>query len=221
MRGGFVLLKKFRTIAVKHIQGNGVIYFFVCMFFIIGISSGAFIVKALADYQKQELISYMRSFFQILSNKPIDASSVLKQSLINNLQTAALIWILGITVIGMPLILLLVAIRGLIIGFTVGFLVEQLGMKGILFSLISIFPQNLLIIPSIIVIAVIGIGFSKMIVQNRLNKSYTSYNMNNSTFKQFILYSTINASIFFFIIVGSMIEAYVTPIFMKALSKYM
>lgn len=218
MRGGFILLKKFRTIAVKHIQGNGVIYFFVCMFFIIGISSGAFIVKALADYQKQELISYMRNFFQILSNKPIDASSVLKQSLMNNLQTAALIWILGITVIGMPLILLLVAIRGLIIGFTVGFLVEQLGIKGILFSLISIFPQNLFIIPSIIVIAVIGIGFSKMIVRNRLNKSY---NMNDSSFRQFALYSTINASIFFFIIVGCMIEAYVTPIFMKALSKYM
>ncbi|QZY56823.1 stage II sporulation protein M [Crassaminicella profunda] len=212
------MLKRFRTIAFKHIQGNGILYFFVCMFFIIGISSGAFTVKALADYQKQELISYMRDFFHILSNKPIDASSVLKQSLMNNLQTAALIWVLGITVIGMPLILLLVAIRGLIIGFTVGFLVEQLGVKGILFSFISIFPQNLIIIPSIIVIAVIGIGFSKMLVRNRLNKSY---NTNNSTFRQFILYSTINASIFFFIILGCIIEAYVTPVFMKALSKYM
>ncbi|QXM06076.1 stage II sporulation protein M [Crassaminicella indica] len=212
------MLKRFGNLAFKHIQGNGVIYFFVCMFFIIGISSGAFTVKALGDYQKQELISYMKNFFQVLSNKPIDASSVLKQSLINNLQTAALIWILGITVIGMPLILLLVAIRGLIIGFTVGFLVEQLGFKGVIFSLISIFPQNLLIVPSIIIIAVIGIGFSKMLIGNKLRKSY---NVHNSTLKQFVLYSTINASIFFFIILGCIIEAYVTPVFMKIFSKYM
>lgn len=188
------------------------------MFFIIGISSGAFTVKTLADYQKQELISYMKNFFQVLSNKPIDAFSVFKQSLTNNLQTAVFIWILGITVIGMPIILLLIAVRGLIIGFTVGFLVEQLGVKGILFSFISIFPQNLLIIPSIVVIAVMGIGFSKMIIRNKMNKSY---NTNNNTFKQFILYSTINAFIFFFIIIGCVIEAYVTPVFMKAFSSYM
>lgn len=194
------------------------IYFFVCMFFIIGISAGAFTVKTLADYQKQELISYMKSFFQILSNKPIDGLSVLKQSLINNLQTATFIWILGITVVGVPLILLLIAIRGLIIGFTVGFLVEQLGVKGILFSFISVFPQNLVIIPSIIVIAVMGIGFSKMIIRNKFNKSY---NTSNNTFKQFILYSTINAFIFTFIIAGCIIEAYVTPVFMKILSSYM
>ncbi|TCO79831.1 stage II sporulation protein M [Marinisporobacter balticus] len=210
--------KKFRTIAYNHIQGNAMIYFFVCMFFIIGISAGAFTVKTLADYQKQELISYMKSFFQILSNKPIDGLSVLKQSLINNLQTATFIWILGITVVGVPLILLLIAIRGLIIGFTVGFLVEQLGVKGILFSFISVFPQNLVIIPSIIVIAVMGIGFSKMIIRNKFNKSY---NTSNNTFKQFILYSTINAFIFTFIIAGCIIEAYVTPVFMKILSSYM
>ncbi|QEK12203.1 stage II sporulation protein M [Crassaminicella thermophila] len=217
-KGGFVLIKRFQIIVLKHIQGNVFIYFIVCMFFIIGISSGAFTVKALADNQKQELINYMRSFFQVLSNKSIDASSILKQSLINNLQTAALIWILGITVIGAPLILLLIAIRGLIIGFTVGFLVEQLGFKGILFSFISIFPQNLFIIPSIIVIGVIGIGFSKMIIRNRKNRTYSS---NDNTFRQFILYSTINSFISLFIIFGCMIEAYITPVFMKALSKYM
>ncbi|WP_168198281.1 stage II sporulation protein M [Crassaminicella thermophila] len=212
------MIKRFQIIVLKHIQGNVFIYFIVCMFFIIGISSGAFTVKALADNQKQELINYMRSFFQVLSNKSIDASSILKQSLINNLQTAALIWILGITVIGAPLILLLIAIRGLIIGFTVGFLVEQLGFKGILFSFISIFPQNLFIIPSIIVIGVIGIGFSKMIIRNRKNRTYSS---NDNTFRQFILYSTINSFISLFIIFGCMIEAYITPVFMKALSKYM
>lgn len=217
-KGGLILFKKIRDIAWKHIQGNLIIYFLVCMFFVIGISAGAFTIKALGDTQKQELISYMKNFFQILGNKPIDEFSVLKQSLTNNLQTGALIWVLGITVIGIPLILLLIAIRGFIIGFTVGFLVDQLGLKGILFSLLSIFPQNLFIIPSILVIAVIGISFSTMIIRNKLNKSHYS---NHSTFRQFMMYSTIIFSIFSIIILGCIIEAYVTPVFMRGISQYM
>ncbi|WZL74915.1 stage II sporulation protein M [Clostridiaceae bacterium 35-E11] len=211
------MFKKFREIALKHIQGNLIIYFLVCMFFIIGISAGAFTIKALGNIQKQELINYLKNFFQILGDKPIDEFSVLKQSLTNNLQTGAFIWLLGITVIGVPLILLLIAIRGFVIGFTVGFLTEQLGFKGILFSLLSIFPQNLFIIPSILVIAVIGISFSTMMIRNKLNKSH----YNNSTFRQFIMYSTIVFSIFSVIILGCIMEAYVTPVFMRAISQYM
>lgn len=215
--GVILLLKKFTEMVYKHIKGNLIIYFLVCMFFIIGISSGAFTVKALSSNQKQELIAYMRNFFQILHNKPINEFSVLKQSLTNNLQTSLFIWLLGITVIGIPLILLLIAIRGFIIGFTVGFLIEQLKMNGILFSVISILPQNLFIIPSLLAIAVISIGFSTMVIKNRLNKSHNAQN----TFKQFILYTTINTFIFSFIILGSVIEAYVTPVFMRLFSQYM
>ncbi|HHY90303.1 MAG TPA: stage II sporulation protein M, partial [Clostridiales bacterium] len=154
------MLRKFQELIYKHIKGNIVIYFFVCLFFMIGISAGVFTVKALSDSQKQELISYMRSFFQVLQSNPVDEFSVFKQSLINNLQTGILIWLLGITIVGFPLILLLVAVRGLIIGFTVGFLIEQMNWRGILFSLCAVLPHNLLIIPSILVISVIGVSFS-------------------------------------------------------------
>lgn len=210
--------KGFFTIVYNHIKSNGIIYFLVCMCFIIGVSSGAFTVKALGDGQKQELISYMRDFFRILNDEPVDAVSVLKQSLINNLQTVTLIWILGIIVIGIPFILIIVAIRGYIMGFTVGFLAEQLGFKGILFALISIFPQNLFIIPGIIGVAAVGISFSKMIIINKFKKPR---NRSEDGFKQFALYSTINGFICLFIAVGCIIEAYVTPMLMKLISNYM
>ncbi|WP_129597074.1 stage II sporulation protein M [Anaerophilus nitritogenes] len=212
------MLKRFNNIVLKHIQGNAMIYFLVCMFFIIGISSGAFTVKALTDLQKQELIQYMKSFFQILNKDSIESLAILNQSLSNNLQTVILIWILGVTVIGMPLILILVGIRGLIIGFTVGFFIEQLGWKGMVFALASVLPQNLFIIPSIITIGVIAISFSKMLLRLKFNKSHS---LHNNTFKQFVLYSTINGAIFIVVILGCVIEAYITPIFMKVIAGYM
>ncbi len=217
-KGGFVLLKRFHELALKHIQGNIVIYFFVIMFFLIGISAGAFTVKSLSEVHIQELIRYIDGFFNILTDRNIDEFSILKQSLSNNLQISAMIWILGVTIIGIPLIILLITIRGFIIGFTVGFLSHQLGFKGALFSFLAILPQNIFIIPSILVIGVLGIGFSTMLIRNKLKKNY---HRNENTFKQFILYSTIIFFICLFISIGSLIEAYISPVFMKLLSSYM
>lgn len=182
----------------------------------VGISSGAFTVKALSDQHKGELISYMESFFQILSQKSFDAFSVLKQSLINNLQTGILTWILGVTIIGIPLILLIIVIRGFILGFTVGFLIEQMGLSGFFFSIFAILPQNLFIIPGIIIIAVIAISFSVMIIKSKLNKNY-QIDMG----RQFMLYSTVISMVFLVILIGSIVEAYATPIFMRFVSQYM
>ncbi len=210
------MFRKLREVILKHIQGNIVIYFVVIMFFVVGISSGAFTVKALSDQHKGELIRYMQSFFQVLNQKSFNEFSVLKQSLVNNLQTGILTWILGVTIIGIPLILLIIVIRGFIIGFTVGFLIEQMGLKGFLFSIFAILPQNLFILPGLIVIAVIAISFSVMIIKNKLNKNYQV-----DMVKQFMLYSTIITMVFLVILIGSIVEAYITPIFMRFISQYM
>lgn len=212
------MFKRFHELALKHIQGNVVIYFVVIMFFLIGISAGAFTVRSLSEMHTQELISYLNNFFHILTDRTIDEFSVLKQSLSNNLQISAMIWILGVTVIGIPIILLLIALRGFIIGFTVGFLAQQMGLKGALFSLLAILPQNIIIIPGILVIGVIGISFSTMLIKNRLRKNHMK---SESTFKQFLLYSTIIFIICIVISMGSLIEAYIAPVFMKLLSSYM
>ena len=48
--------------------------------------------------------------------------------------------ICGLAVIGLPLVVVMVAFRGALLGFTVGYLVQRLGWKGIVFSLVTIFP---------------------------------------------------------------------------------
>jgi stage II sporulation protein M len=182
----------------------------------IGISSGAFMSKALTGAENKDLIAYLKNFFSIVDSKSINNFSILKQSLLNNLQTGIIIWILGITVIGIPLILLLIALRGFIIGFTVGFFAKQMGLKGMMFSLVSILPQNILIVPSAIFVGVLGISFSTMLIKNMVRKN-GKYNIVN----QFFIYSTIMAIIHIVIAVGCLIEAYVTPFFIKYISAYM
>jgi stage II sporulation protein M len=192
------------------------LYLLVIVIFAAGIAAGAFTVKALDDVQKQSLIKYLQGFFQILTSQKVDSAAVLVQSIKNNIQTIVIIWVLGITIIGIPVTLLVIGIRGFIIGFTVGFLINGLGIKGLLFTLLVILPQNMIIIPCLIGISVLSVSFSLMIIRDRMAKRWT-----NNYWQKFFSYSILIIILLAVSIGGSLIEAYITPVFIKLMTGYL
>lgn len=207
---------RLKDIITSHLKSNSGLYFVVLIFFAIGVATGAFTVKALDDVQKQSLIKYLQGFFQILTSKKVDSLVVLKQSVLNNLQTVFVLWILGITVIGIPVTLLIIGVRGFIIGFTVGFLLDSLGIKGFFFTILAIVPQNIIIIPCIVGISAISINFSVMLIKDRLSKRWT-----RNYWQKIISYSVFMLVMLGVSVCGSLIEAYITPVFIKLLSSYL
>ncbi len=198
-----------RHIVLKHIRTFLFLYIVVLIFFIAGISAGAFTVDALGEDQKGELVSYFQGFFNVLDKEPVYSGEVFRQSLVNNMQFVILIWFLGITVIGAVFILMIVGIKGFIIGFSVGFLAEEMGLRGFLFALAAILPQNLLIVPGIIAAGVMGIGFSWTLVRRRKSRHRKSF------FNELLIYSLNMVVALITVFVGTCIEGYITPVFMK------
>jgi stage II sporulation protein M len=218
MRGGTLLNKpnKFRQGLSNHIKSNKYLYLLVLVFFSVGIAAGAFTVKALDEVQKQSLFKYIQGFFQVLTSQSVDSAAILKQSIINSVQTVAAIWILGITIIGIPVTLLVIGIRGFILGFTVGFLIDTLGWNGLLFTVAAIIPQNVVIIPCIIAISVFSLSFSLMIIKNRMSKRWT-----NNYWQKLLSYSINVIVLLLLSIIGSFIEAYIVPELLKLVSQYL
>jgi len=198
-----------KTVIFKHIKKFIFIYIVVLIFFVGGVSAGAFTVDALGVEQKGELVSYFQGFFNVLDKEPVCSGAVFRQSLINNSQFVVLIWLSGIIVIGALLIPLIVGIKGFIIGFSVGFLAEEMGLKGLLFALVAILPQNLIIVPGIIAAGVLGIGFSSTLIKRRRARHKTSF-MN-----ELLIYTLNMVAVLVAIFIGTLIEGYVTPVFMK------
>ncbi len=196
----------------KQVMNNLLLYIIVLVFFAGGIAAGAFTMDALSSVQKEELVNYFQSFFNVLGEETVQSVVVFKQSLLNNSQFIIIIWVLGITVIGIPLILLLVGIKGFIIGFSVSFLVEEMGFKGLLFALAAILPQNLLIVPGIIMAGVLGISFSLSMLGRKKTKSKKSFS------SELIVYTMNILLVLAIILAGSLIEGYITPVFMKLFS---
>jgi stage II sporulation protein M len=196
----------------KQLKNNVVLYFLVLVFFAGGIAAGSFTVDALSSVQKEELIEYFQSFFSILGEEPVQSAVVFKRSLINNSQFVILIWLLGITVIGIPLILLIVGIKGFIIGFSVSFLVEGMGLRGFMFALAAILPQNLLFVPAIIAAGVLGISFSISMLRRKKVKPQKSFTSELMVYSMNILLTIL------VLFLGSLIEGYITPAFIKLFS---
>ncbi|HHU63195.1 MAG TPA: stage II sporulation protein M [Clostridiales bacterium] len=197
---------------INHVRSNLLLYIIVLFSFLVGIATGAFTVSSLSDLEKEELIGFLDNFFSILGNQDINASMVFKQSLINNIQTLALIWILGITIIGIPIIMFIIGVRGFVIGFTVGFLINEFGIKGLFFVLTGILPQNLIMIPVLMAIGVIGINYSILMVKNR-GKAKQPQRRGSP----FMLYTANLWLLFIPLLIATFIEAFVTPVFMKIL----
>ncbi|WP_026475894.1 stage II sporulation protein M [Alkaliphilus transvaalensis] len=199
----------------KHVKENLLIYFIVVLCFLIGVSVGAFTVKAIDPHQKQELVSYLRGFFNIFGQNQIKSTEVFRESIINNTQLLILNWIFGLLVISVPLVLMVIGFKGFVIGFTVGLLLEEFRLYGVLLFLFGVLPQNIIIIPAFIMAAVVSLSFALLVLKAKINK------VRNFRFsKQFTIYSGIHLAIFGILLTSSLIESFIVPFFIKLIVKY-
>lgn len=190
------------------------IYFLSILFFTIGISSGAFTAKALDLSQKQSLVSYINSFLNLLNNTSVKRVDILVQSLKNNISFLFFIYIFGITFIGIPFTLITVTLRGFISGFTIAFLTDSLGWNGIYFFISAILPQNILYIPAIIIASVISMKYSVNTFKDRYKL------ISRFTLNKLLPYTTTMLALILVFFIGAVIEAYISPLLLKSLSKY-
>lgn len=200
----------------KQFQDSFIVYFIIFIIFIIGIIAGAVTIKMLDFEYKNEILRFLNSFFKTIDGSNFEKLSILKQAIGDNFKTVGLIWITGIIFIGILIIPIVILFRGFAIGFTVGFLVFEYGIQGFLFSILGILPQNLFIIPGIISIASIGMSFSINGIRRKKIKM-----RNNSLLKYIGDYSILILLFSTILIVGCIIEATISPIFLRLLSDYL
>jgi stage II sporulation protein M len=125
------------------------------------------------------------------------------------IQAAALlaIWFLGLTIIGIPVILLIVGYKGFALGFTVGFLIYAQQGMGLLMIAVSVLPQNLVYIPALLIWSVLAVNFSRFIVYRwkngpRLGLAFVRYSL------LLLLFTVIMMG-------GSLVETVLTPVLLN------
>lgn len=196
---------KKRTLVLAHVKEHATIYLFMIILFLTGIVFGAIIVNSMSFIQKQDLFFYLERFFgQIIDKEHIASGDILKESFLYHAKYLLLLFIFGLSVIGLPIVWILLFLKGLVVGFSVGFIVNQLGMKGFLLASLSIAPQNLLVIPIYIIAGSLAMIFSLQL----LNKLF-SRKISQSLLHPFGRYVMIFALLLMISLVAAVVEAYI------------
>ena len=106
------------------------LYIALIILFSMGLGFGALATQKLSPPQRADLISYLSNIYTSLMQKDtpaVNRGEIVRQGMLDNIvKTTGLMWVLGLSVIGAPFILGVVFLRGFVLGFTVGFLVQEM-----------------------------------------------------------------------------------------------
>lgn len=170
-------------------------YIIVTTIFAIGIFLGVMIINQ--SEEKQEIENYINTYIDETKtitegNYAIELQKDIKSKVI----LVFLLWFAGTTIIGIPIVLGIILIRGFCLGYAISSCVYVLGkIKGIIFVVISMLLQNILFIPAIIMLGVSSIKLYTSIIKDRRKENIKISIIKHTILSLIILFALIISSI--------------------------
>ena len=186
------------------------LYLFVGVLLIVGAIFGALLVHALTFEQQQELAARLGLYMKTAQEpSAVQPAAAFRDSLLFYGKWLLLIWLLGISVIGLPVVLLLDFLKGVLIGFAGGLLIQELAWKGVLFFLAAVAPQNALVVPALMIASVSAARFAYFVVRERL------FRRKGRLLPPFVAHSAAAALMLGMLVLAALYEAYVSPLLLE------
>jgi len=193
-----------RNLVKQHIVKNLWQYALLFVIFLMGTVVGVINATDLDGPTRTHLVQIIDNFLKGEDIGSQGGYRLFFTAFINQARVIAMIWFLGLTVIGIPFIFAIIFFKGFSLGFTLGFLIKEKAWQGILMATASVVPQNLLYIPLFLAWAVTGVNFSLCLVRGRFSRG-SALGPGLVTYTGLML---VFLSVFF---LGAFIEAFLSP----------
>lgn len=187
---------------------------FVMFVIILGIISGSIFLMVINENDKSTVINQITIFMKNINDNNINNFNALKSAIIENLIFIILVWILGMSIIGVIFNIFFIYMKGFMIGFSISSFILTYKYKGIIASVIYAFPTSVI---NIIVALILG-SYSIIFTIN-LWKVIFMKDKNYNTgrfFKKYLLILGITAIL---VMLSSVTESYLVPSIFKVIIK--
>ena len=187
------------------------INFFVIMILVLGLISGSVFLISLSGGDKSNTVSQIVGFFSNIKSGSIDNRDAFRNSLIINYIFVGLIWGLGLSIIGVIINIFLCYIKGFVVGFSISSIILSYGYKGIIASILYVFPIQVINVIVVMVTTIYSFMFSKNLLGIIVGKKNNSYKVMLKRYVVILIFSIIVSFL------SSLIEVYLFPKLLKVI----
>ncbi len=182
---------------------------FFTILLIIGIIAGSIFMAILSETDKKLVIDYFNNYISNIENNKLNYLEGIKNGLFNNLLYIIIIWILGISIIGIPIVTIMFFIKSFTLGFSIASIVFNYKLKGCLLNFINIFPHQMIYFLIYMLITTYSIFFSLKMINSIINKKNMDFKIMMNKYVKILIISVIAITI------GIIIETFITPLLIK------
>lgn len=185
---------------------------FLIIICIIGIITGSIFMTILSNNDKSIVISSLDEY--IASNSNIDNKASLINNLSINLIYSLIIWMFGISVIGVPIIIFIIFIKSFLLSFTISSFIFKYKTKGLLLGIVYNLPHQVINLIVYLYLGVYSIKLSSFIIKAIVHKKSINFKNITNRYLVVLLFSII------ILILSTLYESYVMPIILEKLLKF-
>lgn len=190
------------------------INYIVMAVLLLGVISGSVFSTIIDLNDKKIVIDKITLFITNINNQNINSLLAFKNSIMTNLSYSIVLWVLGMTVIGILFNIFILYLKGFILGFSLSAFILTYSYKGILLSFLYLFFGQLLNIFVVIVLTIYSIMFTCNLL-SQIVKSKQNITI-HKTFKNYFIIFLMTLLI---CLISSVSEVFLFPTLIKIIIK--
>ena len=191
------------------IKSNKKIIFFLAIVALVAIIFGSLFSVILNESDKNLVSEYISNFFENIKNNNLNYVLALKNGGISILGFILIVWLLGISIIGMPIVLFMYFSKFFVIGFSISSIIKSYGLKGCLLSFGYVFPHQIIYIVAYTMLSIYSIKMSIKLISSIVKKDKIDFKPIINKYLFVLLLSILVTSL------ALLFEVFVTPKFIN------
>lgn len=143
--------------AKTNVESQKKLYIFLIGLAILSLIFGIIFIFLVSDSNLEMIHTNISGYFNDI--KSLKNTDILINSLYNNLIYIGVLWLLGMSIVGLPIIIVIFCFKFFITGFSISSIIYTFKAKGILKMFIHLFPHQLVYLIILLLICFYSVSF--------------------------------------------------------------
>ena len=190
---------------------NKKIIVFLVGLFLIGLLAGSIFITIISKSDQALVKEYIKEFVNKADKNKLNYLEALKNASLSNGLFIVIVWLLGFSIIGIPIVIFMYFSKAFILGFSLSSFILQYKFKGLLLALIYFFPHHVVNILAYTLILIYSLKISFILINSIIKKKTISF---KAIMNRYLIVFAVSIGM---VIVASLYECFVVPFLIRNL----